>query len=247
MRDYERNTYGDAFADIYDDWYHGVSDIESTVAALGSLAGRGAVLELGVGTGRLALPLAALGREKGFSVSGIDASEAMLAKLRAHPDQSLVTTLLGDMVDDLPAGPFSLVFIAYNTLFNLTDPDRHLRCFEAVSAVLESGGHFVVEAFVPDPPPAGSDIAVKELSAHKVVLSVTVNEPASQRAEGQFVEFTEAGGVTLRPWAIRYATPAQLDRCAETAGFRLATRWETFDGTPFDDGSPRHVSVYRKR
>ena len=243
---YSASSYGDAFADVYDDWYHGVSDVAATVAELLELAGNGPVLELGVGTGRLAMPLAEAGADRGLRVVGVDASTAMLERLAARDPVGRVDAIHGDMIDDLPTGPFSLVFVAYNTLFNLTAPGAHAACFEAVAARLLPGGRFVVEAFVPwDPPRRGDDISVRTLTADRVVLSISVHHPDDRTAEGQFVELSEADGVRLRPWSIRYATPTELDRIAADAGLELEHRWEGFGGMAFTEASERHVSIYR--
>jgi SAM-dependent methyltransferase len=205
------------------------------------------VLELGVGTGRLAVPLAEAGLASGLTVVGIDASAAMLARLAWRDPGSLVTTVHGDMRYDLPGGPFGLVFAAYNTLFNLTDEGAQARCFIDIARRLRPGGRFVIEAFVPDEPPRrGDSVTVRSIAADRVVLSISVDDPDHQSAAGQFVELTEAGGVRLRPWSIRYSTPSQLDEYARTAGFALEARWDSFGRAPFDDESPRHVSVYRR-
>jgi SAM-dependent methyltransferase len=239
---YRDSSYGDGFADVYDEWYHDVSDVEATVADLMALCDGGEVLELGVGTGRLAIPLAATG----VAVHGIDSSAAMLDRLAAKDPEHRVTVVCGDMVDDLPERSFSLVFVAYNTLFNVTDAMRQRRLVHEVAARLGSRGRFVVEAFVPDDPPrAGSDVGVRTLEADRVVLSVSRHHPEDQLAEGQFVELSETGGVRLRPWAIRYLTPAQLDDMAADAGLVLEHRWRAFGDHDFVDGSDRHVSVYR--
>jgi trans-aconitate methyltransferase len=241
MDGYGRDSYGEAFADVYDDWYRDVSDVGATVQALVGLAGEDPVLELGVGTGRLALPLT----NEGLDVHGIDSSTAMLERLARKDPGGRVHLHVGDMVDDLPPGPFSLVFAAYNTFFNLTDRGRQAACLHAVAQRLSSGGRFVVEAFVPElPPRSGSDVSVKALTATRVVLSVSLHRPDEQTAEGQFVEFTESGGVRLRPWAIRYCHPAELDSMAGDAGLVLQHRWTTFDDHRFDQHSDRHVSVY---
>jgi SAM-dependent methyltransferase len=245
MEGYDHRSYGEGFADVYDDWYHGVSDVPSTVERMVALAGpSGRVLELGVGTGRLAVPMAAAG----LTVVGVDSSEAMLERLAGRNGGDRVEVVCGDMVDDLPDGPFDASLVAYNTIFNLLEADAQQRCFTAVAGRLSPGGVFVVEAFVPDVEQhagAPTDVTVRSLTVDQVVLSVTVNRPDEQRAEGQFVQFTEAGGVRLRPWAIRWATPGQLDAMAATAGLRLASRWADMAGTPFDDHSTSHVSVYR--
>ena len=137
----------------------------------------------------------------------------------------------------------------HNTIFNILDEDGQQRCFDAVAARLRTGAAFVVEAFVPDadrPPTSTSDVSVRSLAADHVVLSVSVDDPAHQRAEGQFVQFTESGGVRLRPWSIRWSTPEQLDAMAARAGLVLRDRATDMAGTPFTPDSEQHVSVYEK-
>lgn len=255
VRGYHDETYGEAFADVYDDWYHDVSDVDATVSLLARLARDSAggdapvAVELGVGTGRLAIPLAA----QGIDVVGIDTSRSMLAAL-ADKSSGAVRGVLGDMVDALAQqSPCALVFVAYNTLFSLLTADRQQACFGAAAAALVDGGRFVVEAFVPpDPDPAvaarrAGAVSVRSIAADRVVLSIDTTDPAAQTSEGQYVEFTEAGGVRLRPWSIRWSTPAQLDQMAARAGLQLEHRWADPSGTTFDAESERHVSVYRRR
>lgn len=247
MRGFDATTYGEAFADVYDDWYGDVSDVEATVTRVVSLAGPGGrVLELGVGTGRLAVPMA----EAGLAVTGVDSSAAMLERLAARPGGMAVRALCGDMATDLPDGPFDVVLVAYNTIFNLLEEVRQRRCFTEAAARLRPGGAFVVEAHVPGdaagPGRATSDVSVRSMAVDHVVLSVSTNSPAEQRAEGQFVQFSESGGVRLRPWSIRWVTPAQLDSMAADAGLELESRTTDMAGAEFTDDSDEHVSVYRK-
>jgi SAM-dependent methyltransferase len=237
---YRRDTYGESFADVYDEWYAGITDAEGTADVVAGWAGPGGrVLELAVGTGRLAVPMAA----RGLEVHGIDASPAMLAQLRANDADGAVTAVLGDMVDDLPDGPFDVVVIAYNSLFNLESADRQRACFAAVAARLAPGGRFAVEAFVPDER-EGPVVAVRSMTASEVVLSISQHDPATQRASGQFVQFVDGDRVRLRPWSIRYATPDELDAMAAASGLVRTERWEGFDRHPFGPDSPQHVSVY---
>ena len=262
MDDYEDSTYGDAFADVYDEWYGGISDIATTTSTLLGLVDVGPVLELGVGTGRLAVPLATAAAARRITVHGLDTSRSMLARLSERDPSGIVQPALGNMAGPLPRGPFGLVFVAYNTLFNLTSPDLQSSCFRAVADVLAPGGRFVVEAFVPDhaadpaadhpadpaaDPAAGrsSDVSVRSIAAGRVVLSVSVQDPERQLAEGQFIEITESGGVRLRPWSIRYAAPDELDRMAADVGFVVEHRWASFARDPFDSNADRHVTVYR--
>lgn len=247
MDGYTSSTYGEAFADVYDDWYADLDDLPVAVRTLALLAGDGGrVLELGVGTGRLAVPLAAAVAASAGEVAGVDTSAAMLARLRSNDPDGRVATYVGDMVDGGPDGPFDLVLVAYNTLFNLLDAERQAACVAAAARRLAPTGVLVVEAFVPDEqgPSRVDDVAVRHLSATEVVLSVSRTLTSEQRVEGQYVSFTESGGVRLRPWSIRWATPAQLDEMARGAGLVRIARWASLAAEAFDEHSARHVSVY---
>ncbi|WP_041299093.1 class I SAM-dependent methyltransferase [Ilumatobacter coccineus] len=246
MRGYDSTSYGDGFADVYDDWYAEVTDVDATtarvVATLGSDAGR--VLELGVGTGRLALPLA----DRNIDVVGVDSSQAMLDRLadRQRDRPHRVTAVCGDMATELPDGPFDVALVAYNTLFNLLGDGEQQACFHAVAERLAPGGAFIVEAVVPDETAqAGSDVSVRSMAVDRVVLSVSDHRPDQRRTSGQFVEFTESGGVRLRPWSIRWASVDDLDAMAASAGLALDTRFANMAGDEFDEHSTQHVSVYR--
>jgi SAM-dependent methyltransferase len=243
MDGYTDSTYGDAFADVYDDWYDDLSDVAATVDLVAELATRHAplpVLELGVGTGRIAVPLAG----RGVHVVGVDASAAMLDKLAINDPTSSVATHLGDMVDGLPRGPYSVAFVAFNTFFGLLTAERQQACFAAVAEVLAPDGMFVIEAFVPEPR-AGSSVDVRSMTVDSVVLSVSTHDADTQTAQGQYISFSESGGVRLRPWAIRYSTVEQLDTMATAAGFVVDDRWEDAQRTAFTTESPRHLTVYR--
>ena len=243
MDDYEDRHYGDAIADVYDSWYGDLTDVDATVTFLRRFVVDGPVLELGIGTGRLALPLAAAGTK----VHGIDVSGAMLDRLRAKDPDGRVQVIAGDMVDDLPDGPFDVIFVAYNTFFNVRDVDRQRQLFVRVAERLTERGVFVIEAFVPDTErPGGDSVTIRSMTTDALVLRADRHDPAAQTIDGQLVEITEAGGVRLRPYRIRYAPPAELDRMAADAGLELSERWENTHPDPFDDESPTHVSVYRR-
>ena len=248
MRGYDHRSYGDGFADVYDEWYADVTDVDATVTRMVELAGAGGrVLELGVGTGRLAVPMA----DAGLDVVGIDSSEAMLAKLSERDPTGLVDALHGDIAGDLPIGPFDVVLVAYNTIFNLLGEHDQPRLFQRVAERLAPGGAFVVEAFVPESAGAhgtttSSEVTVRSMAVDHVVLSVSVNRHDQQLAEGQFVQFSQDGSVRLRPWSIRWATPEQLDAMAAAAGLRLDARFAEMAGSAFTDDSAQHVSIYRR-
>jgi SAM-dependent methyltransferase len=246
---YDASTYGDRFADVYDDWYGDVTDADACADALAELvrdAGGGPLLELGVGSGRLALPLRALG----VDVHGIDSSAAMVERLRAKPGGTEVTVTIGDMaeLDLVDAGPFAVVVVAFNTLFNLGTAALQQRCVDRVASLLRPGGCFVVEAFVPrDDVGSGlqSAVTARRITADEVVLSVSQVDADAQTISGQHVHLREQG-IRLRPWHLRYATPDQLDGMAERAGLHLATRWSDWRREPFTMASSVHVSTYRR-
>ena len=251
VRGYDSSSYGKAFVDVYDDWYGSISDVDATVRFLAGLVpAGGTILELGVGTGRLALPLAERGSNEGFGVWGIDSSPEMLGVLRERDPAGLVRAVAGDMVADITpdrfGGAVDLVFAAYNTLFNLSTEASQRACFAAVARLLRPGGRFVVEAFVPAVGAESEHVGIRSMTAERVVLSAS-RQLDDQRSEGHFIELTESGGVRLRPWAIRWSTIDQLDAMAGAAELDLERRHGGFDGATFDDDSPRHVSVYRNR
>jgi SAM-dependent methyltransferase len=227
-----------------------VSDVAACtakVAELAAAAGGGPVLELGVGSGRLALPLAALGLE----VHGIDASAAMVAKLATKPGAGAIRVTVGDMATlDLVDPPlFAVVLVAFNTFFNLPTEAAQQQCLRRVADLLAPGGVFVLEAFVPDAAEGlGIDDAItpRRIATDEVVLSVSQRNRADQTVSGQHVHITEAG-IRLRPWHLRYATPDQLDELAGGAGLELAWRSAGWAGEPYTDASSAHVTAYRRR
>jgi SAM-dependent methyltransferase len=233
---------------VYDDWYGDVTDVDACVERLAGLlraAGGGPVLELGVGSGRLALSLA----DRGHEVHGIDASPAMVRKLRSKDGAERVRVVEGDMAElALPRPPsFALVFVAYNTFFNLPSAAAQARCLERVADVLRNGGWFVLEAFVPAEPDGGASgvLTPRSITRHEVVLTASQHDPHAQTITGQHIHVTEAG-IRLRPWHLRYAPPAELDVMAAGVGLHLAERHADWSGAPFGPDSGVHVSVYRR-
>lgn len=253
---HDPSRYGEAFADVYDDWYADAFDTEGAVATLTDLAGPGPVLELGVGTGRLALPLAAAG----LTVVGLDASPAMFEQLAAKPGAAGVHTVLADMAevgpavagaaasgDGIPSAGYRLVFCAYNTFLNLDTEEAQRRCLAGCADLLAPDGAVVIEAYVPAPPEGvpRTSLDVARVTTDAVVLTATEHDPVAQVVTGQHMELRD-GTVRLRPWRVRYLTPEQLDALAADAGLVLSARWQDWRGTPFDDDSDTHVSVYRR-
>ncbi|MGI8939778.1 MAG: class I SAM-dependent methyltransferase [Iamia sp.] len=248
MEGYDAATYGDRFADVYDDWY---DEPEATAAAVerarvlaAEVAGGERVpelLELGVGTGRLALPLVAAG----VAVTGLDASAAMLDQLAAKDEAGAVSAVVGDMAGPLPDGPFDLVLVARNTLFNLTTADAQRACLAEVVRVLGPGGRLVVEAFVPaDEPGPSSSVEVRSISTDRVVLFVDRHDATAGESWSSFVDIGPEG-VQFRPCHVRYLRPDALDLLAGEVGLALESRHADWDRTPFDDDSAHHISVFR--
>ena len=201
------------------------------------------LLELGIGTGRLALPLAALG----YSLEGVDDSPSMIARLRAKPGGADLPVSLGSFADvaDLVHGEFRLVFVAYNTLFELPTQDDQVRCFAGVARHLEDGGLFVVEAFVPELTRLEQAVHVASLGDDHVRLSATRHDPLTQQAVTQNVVISDAG-VELELSTIRYVTVPELDLMARLAGLRPIHRWGGWAGEPFTAACSTHVSVYER-
>lgn len=242
MDEYEASTYGDRIAAIYDELIEGKFDTEGAVSFLAELAGAGPVLELGIGTGRVALPLA----ERGLEMHGIDASEAMVERLRAKPGGDRVTITLKDFADVDVEGAFSLVFVVFNTLFALATQDDQVRCFGAVAQRLTPDGVFVLEAFVPDLARFGryhQRVEAGDLSLDRVRLEVARHDPVNQHIEGQHVVISEKE-TRLYPVHLRYVWPSELDLMARLAGLRLRERWGSWRRDPFTGSSERHISVY---
>lgn len=243
MEGYDAATYGDRIADVYDDLYEDMFDVEGAVALLAELAGEGPALELAIGTGRIALPLVA----RGVEVHGIDVSEAMVAKLRAKPGGADIPVVMGDFADVAVERAYPLVYLVFNTLFALPSQEEQLRCFENVAAHLDPGGTFVVEAFFPDlsrfdrHQRTGTDRVGHDF----VELEATRHDPVHQRSESMHVVLRESG-IKLYPVVIRYAYPAEMDLMARLAGLRLRDRFGSWQREPFTSASMSHVSIYER-
>ncbi|MGC4809745.1 class I SAM-dependent methyltransferase [Micromonospora sp. DT228] len=220
----------------------GNPDPVPAVDFLADLADGGPVLELAIGTGRVALPLA----ERGLDVHGVEASEEMLAQLRAKPGGDRIPVVVADMADVPVTGEFRLAYLVFNTLFNLVDAERQADCFRNVARVLSPGGAFVIETFVPDP---------RNFDAHEQVQvwgvtedSATIRLHRYDRPAQSFIRQTitfDADGVHLKPFAMRYAWPHQIDEMAQRAGLRLTERYADWHRQPFTAESSSHISVYR--
>jgi SAM-dependent methyltransferase len=208
-----------------------------TVDLLADLAGGRPALELAVGTGRVAIPLA----ERGVHVHGIELSEAMVAQLRAKPGGDRVDVTVGDMTEARVEGRFWLVFLVFNTIGNVTTQDDQVAVFENAAAHLAPGGRFVVEVGVPH---VGDRFAVFDHTDEHV--GVDEHDPTTQLAWSHHYSSTDGVTYHRRSIPFRKVWPAELDLMARMAGMRLESRWADWDRSPFTGASTKHVSVWRK-
>lgn len=234
------DSFGADTAAHYDDQPRG--DEQEAVELLERLAAGGPALELAIGTGRIALPLAA----RGVRVDGVELSPPMVARLRAKPGGERLAVTVGDMADVPVEGRYRLVYVVFNSLFNLLTQDEQVRCFQNVAAHLADDGVFVVEAFVPawlhrlrD----GQYVDAERVGTDRVVLDVARHDPVAQLLDESHVRLSTAG-IRIAPVVTRYAWPAELDLMARLAGLRLRHRWGGWRDEPFTADSRDHVSVY---
>lgn len=244
MSDDDVSEYGTWIADAYDDIYSGAFDTDGAVERLADLADGGPVLELGVGTGRLAIPLA----RRGLEVHGVDGSPAMLKLLseQCDSDGTVIEATLGDFstVRVGPVGRFSLVVLAINTIFALEDQAAKVRCFETAAWHLRPGGRFVVEAWVPGALPPGPSLQPRKLSPGYIGLVAAEHDPSKQTlATTQIV--LGPGTVRVFPVVHTYAWPFELDLMARIAGMSLEARWANWQRAPYEATSTDHISIYR--
>ncbi|MER0447922.1 class I SAM-dependent methyltransferase [Streptomyces sp. Edi4] len=233
--------YAFDFADDYDRWFAKPGITGATVESLAALAGHGPVLELGIGTGRVALPLAA----RGVEVHGVDGSEAMLRRLRAKPQGADIPVTVGDFADVPVDGSFSLAFLAGGTFCELPDQTAQARCFSNVAARLTPGGLFVLDAHVPEALAVATGPEVVSEGDDHLVLCYRRLDPSAQRYRSHYVIHEDGRTRHLRV-EFRYASHGELDLMAGQAGLRLKERWGSWSGAPFTRDSAYHVSVYER-
>lgn len=240
MTGYDDTTYGERIAAIYDELYSAYDP--DAITLLAELAKGRRALELAIGTGRIALPL----QQKGVTVAGIDASEAMVARLRAKPEGADIPVTMGNFADVAVEGQFDLIYIVFNTFYALREQEEQVRCFANVATHLKPDGHFLVEAFVPDlcRYDRGQRVSVVNLGGERVQLDASQHDLAKQEVRSRHILIGEEG-IQLFPVHLRYVWPSEMDLMARLAGLTLADRWGGWQREPFTSDSGRHVSVYR--
>jgi hypothetical protein len=228
--------YDESSADMFEP-----AVVDPVVDFLADLAGDGAALELGIGTGRIALPLAS----RGVRVHGIDLSEAMVARLRAKPGAERIGVTIGDFATTTVEGTFSLAYLVFNTIMNLTTQDEQVACFRNVAAHLEPGGSFLIEVGVPSLRrlPPGETVRAFHLSATR--LGFDEFDVARQGLISHHYSVVD-GKLEVVSMPFRYVWPAELDLMARIAGMTLRERWSGWKREPFTSESTKHVSVWEK-
>ena len=234
--------FGERVAERFDERYAHKADpavVDPIVAFLADLAGDGAALELGIGTGRIALPLA----RRGVRVHGIDLSEAMVAQLRAKPGAEQIRVTIGDFATTTVDGTFSVAYLVANTIMNLTTQDEQVACFQNVAAHLEPGGCFVIEVLVPGLRrlPPGETFQLFDVSPTHVGLD---EYDVARQGLVSHHYWIEDGKVELFSPPFRYVWPSELDLMARLAGMTLRERWSGWQREPFTSDSAKHVSVW---
>ena len=234
--------FGERVAERFDERYAHKADpavVDPIVAFLADLAGDGAALELGIGTGRIALPLA----RRGVRVHGIDLSEAMVAQLRAKPGAEQIGVTIGDFATTTVDGTFSVAYLVANTIMNLTTQDEQVACFQNVAAHLEPGGCFVIEVLVPGLRrlPPGETFQLFDVSPTHVGLD---EYDVARQGLVSHHYWIEDGKVELFSPPFRYVWPSELDLMARLAGMTLRERWSDWQREPFTGDSAKHVSVW---
>jgi hypothetical protein len=241
MKDYEPiMSFGDDVSKLYRDLKRG--DEIAAVEFLAQLADHGPALELAIGTGRIALPLAA----RGIRVDGIDISPAMINQLRAQPGGDKISVVIGDFAGVPVSGAYRLIYVVFNALFNLLTQEDQVKCFVNVANHLTEEGTFVIEALAPGflyRLRNDQYVEAEAIEVDEVRLDVLRHDAGKQMIEESHISLSSAG-IHLNPVVQRYAWPSELDLMARIAGLRLRNRWGGWSQEPFSSSSSMHVSIY---
>jgi len=228
--------YDDSSTDMFEP-----ASVDPVVDFLADLAGHGAALELGIGTGRIALPLA----QRGIRVHGIDLSAAMVARLRAKPGAEQIGVTIGDFATTTVDGRFSVAYLVFNTINNLTTQDEQVACFQNVAAHLEPGGCFVIEVGVPALQRLPPGETVRAFTLTPTHLGFDEYDVVSQGLISHHYSVVD-GKLKVFSVPFRYVWPSELDLMARLAGMTLRERWSGWKREPFTSDSSKHISVWEK-
>jgi SAM-dependent methyltransferase len=244
VHDDDDGYFGQQVAERYDDPSSEMfrpDVVDAAVDVLAELAGDGPALELGIGTGRIALPLA----RRGVAVHGIDLSRAMVNQMRAKPGGDAIEVAIGDFATTRVDRTFSLAYLVFNTIMNLTSQNEQVECFRNVAAHLRPGGCFVIEVLVPELRrlPAGQTVVPYHVSPTQVAFDIY--DVSTQATSSNYITIRDGRG-EYRSIPFRYVWPSELDLMARIAGLRLRDRWADWSRAPFTHESTKHVSVWEK-
>jgi SAM-dependent methyltransferase len=239
-----KNYFGERVAERYDETSADMFDpakVDPVVECLAELASDGSALELGIGTGRIAVPLA----QRGIRVHGIDLSEAMVSQLRRKPGADRIGVTIGDFARATVEERFSVAYLVFNTIMNLTSQDEQVACFRNVAAHLRPGGCFVIEVGIPDLQRLPPGETVRAFTVTPERLGFDEYEIATQGLISHHY-WIEDGELEVFAAPFRYVWPAELDLMARLAGMSLRERWSSWNREPFTSDSRQHVSVWEK-
>lgn len=238
----DKAGYGERIADKYDQWYGAVD--EEMVEKIYEVGAGGSAFELGIGTGRIALPL----QKRGMQVGGIDASPSMLEKLKSKEGGDKIEVQTGDFSSFSAPGKYDVVFAVFNTFFALTTQEEQVNCLQCVQKILAPGGKLILELFVPDLKrfEGGQAVRVSEVKPDQVKLDCSTHDPLRQIIISQTVDLSGMG-IGFYPVKLRYVWPAELDLMARLASLELESRWGSWRGDPFTSKSGIHISTYKKQ
>jgi SAM-dependent methyltransferase len=240
-----KDYFGEHVAERYDEDEDEMFDpavVEPVVDFLVELAGDGAALELGIGTGRVAIPLA----QRGIRVHGIDLSEAMVARLRAKPGADQIGVTIGDFATTTVEGGFSVAYLVFNTIGNLTTQDEQVACFQNIAAHLEPRGCFVIEVGVPDLQRLPRGETLRPFHVSDTHVGIDEYDVVNQGLISHHYQRAADGRLEESSVPFRYVWPAELDLMARIAGMTLRERWGGWKREPFTSASTKHVSVWER-
>lgn len=242
---YDASTYGDSFAEVYDQWYAHLDDadfLSSITADLPTTSQR--VLELGVGTGRLVAQWLSLRPDSHDIFVGVDSSSAMLKIAHNRHFPPSVSLVAGDFSEYLPEGPFDVIFVGYNTLFNLPDMNAVQSCMSLVASRLAPHGSFYIDAVIPRSTDDSTHEVIQTMATGEEVVARSQHDSVNQRISGTFTHLAASHDRTVRSWSICYVMPEQIDAIAEKSGLSLFTRYADGRQAAFTEDSHRHISRY---
>jgi len=241
MEEYNNDTFGEFIAEKYDTWFSGADP--NMIECLFEYTKGGKALELGIGTGRVAIPL----RDKGLKINGIDSSPSMVSKMHQKTKGEKIPVKIQSFAKFDTDVKYDLIFVVFNTFFGLLKQSEQISCFQSVAAALKQDGRFVIEAFVPDLGrfDRGQSTRTSDITSNSIRLESSQHDLETQTVISQIVNISSKG-IELFPIKIRYAWPSEIDLMAQLSGLKLLSRWSDWKKSVFSSRSEHHISTYGK-